>query len=164
MLGGFEWILWALLISATATDLIWGKIYNALTLPALLTGLVCRFTFGGVEDLKTALIAIALTFTLFFPLYLLKTWAAGDVKLLLAIAAWSTASFSIRLGVASILFGAVVGFVILIKSRGLKKSTQSVAKHLSDSKNAVGFRMPFAPAILCAFIILKIADLKHWNL
>jgi prepilin peptidase CpaA len=150
MSGGYEVVLWVLLIVASATDLLWGKIYNHLTLSSIAAGMIARFYFGGVSSLTESLIGTAVAFTLFFPLYYLKVFAAGDVKLLMAVGTWSNYQFVLRLSLIAILFGAVIGFLVVLKKRQAEK------KQLT--------RMPFGPAFLCSFLFLKIAELKGWSL
>lgn len=164
MSTGFELVLWALLIAATFTDLVWGKVFNFLTLPFLLAGVAVRFfAFGssaGIESLCAVLVA----FVAFFPLYALKTWAAADVKLLMAVAAWTDFKFILQLGFISIFVGAFVGLIILLRKKGLGGSTQSVVEHLNSATPKKSLKIPFAPAFLCAFFLLKIAKMKGWDL
>lgn len=148
MSGGFEIALWILLIVATATDLLWGKIYNSVTFPFLVAGIVSRGIFEGIPSASAATLSVAVAFVLFFPFYALKVFAAGDVKLLMAIGAWTDTAFVLRLAALSILVGACVGVFVLIKQKGFKKG---------------GTRMPFAPAFLCGCFLLKIFQMKGWN-
>lgn len=164
MSGVIEIALLFLLVVAFATDLLWGKIYNALTLPFLLLGLAYRFGFEGSSAGIDSLTAITAAFILFFPFYVLKTLAAGDVKLLMAFGAWTRAAAVVQVGLFSIVIGAVVGLYIMIRRRGLKESAQSLADHVSSRTPKASFRMPFAPGILCAFLIFRIAELHQWNL
>lgn len=146
---GFELVLWILLLVATATDLLWGKVFNSVTLPFIVLGVVCRGVFVGLPAAYTALTAIAVAFIIFFPLYALKVFAAGDVKLLMAIGAWTDTAFIVRLGALAVLVGAFAGVLVLIQQKGFKKAERT--------------RMPFAPAFLCACFLLKIFEMKGWQ-
>lgn len=145
---GFELVLWILLLVATATDLIWGKVFNSVTLPFMIAGVVCRGAFIGGPAAYSALTAIAVAFIVFFPLFALKVFAAGDVKLLMAIGAWTDTSFILHLGALAILVGSFAGILVLIQQKGTKQG---------------GTRMPFAPAFLCACFLLKIFEMKGWR-
>lgn len=160
---GFEIVLWALLIVASVTDLLWGKIFNAITLPCLIGGVVCRLWLGGLSSMSIGAFGVLVAFLAFFPLYILKTWAAADVKLLMAVGAWSNSKLVLQLGFISIFVGALVGGFLLLKQKGLKQSADSIKAHLLNRATR-SMRIPFAPAFLCAFFLIKIGELKGWNL
>lgn len=166
MSGGYEIVVWVVLIAASVTDLLWGKIYNPLTLTAMAGGVLVRLGVDGVSSLWISLPALLTAFLIYFPLYYLKTLAAGDVKLLMAISTWMNSTWVIRLAILTLLVGAVVGLFVLLKEKGIQKSTESVIRALkspTDSKTSMT-RMPFGPAFLCSFLILKIAESKGWLL
>ncbi|NDC23395.1 MAG: prepilin peptidase [Proteobacteria bacterium] len=147
MAGALEIGVWALLLIASVTDLFWGKIFNATTFPFLVAGLALRlFSFGWV-DFRSALLAVGAAVLLFFPLYFSQVMAAGDVKLLMAAGAWLTPSQTLKLAGLTVLVGAFAGLVVLIIRRSPQKT-----------------RIPFAPAFLCAFSFLKIAEMRGWSL
>ena len=87
-------LLFILLITCVYTDVARGKIYNWCTLPAIGLGLGTNYVIGGLVDgglsganLISALVAVALVAVLFGWPYLRGGIAAGDVKLILAVAA-----------------------------------------------------------------------------
>lgn len=166
MSGGYEIVLWIILIAASVTDLLWGKIYNSLTLTSVGAGVLIRLALGGVSSISISLLAIGTAFILFFPLYYFKVLAAGDVKLLMAIGAWSNSDFVMRIGFTAVLVGALVGLFVLLKKKGVRNSASSVADAVSfdpkDIKKRT--RMPFGPAFLCSYLFFKIAELKGWVL
>ena len=149
MHGGFEIVLWVLLAVASITDLIWGKIHNLLTFSFLAAGVVVRLFEGGLSAGGMALYAAAAAFFIFFPLYYFKALAAGDVKLMMAVGAWTDLKFVLHLGLVSIVVGAAVGVIVKLRQRDFKWGATT---------------MPFAPAFLCAFFILKISEIKGWHL
>lgn len=164
MPGGYEIVIWALLVVASITDLIWGKIYNAVTLPVIAAGLIYRPLVEGSKSGSEAMAAVALAFILFYPLWRIKTFSAGDVKLLMAIGAWSNYVIVLKVGFLAILLGALVGLVVLIRKEGLRGSAKSLFAHLRFSARRMSHRMPFGPAFLCALFVIKIAETKHWSL
>jgi prepilin peptidase CpaA len=164
MSGGIEIVLWVLLGVAFVTDLLWGKIYNAVTFPFLLLGLAIRFGMGGWTTGVQSLLAVGTAFAVFFPLYLLKALAAGDVKLLMAFGAWCQPSAVVQVAISAILIGAMVGAYLLIRQKGLRQSTHSLAEHVRSFQPRSSMRMPFAPSLLCAFFIVRIAELRQWHL
>ncbi|MBM4303664.1 MAG: prepilin peptidase [Deltaproteobacteria bacterium] len=164
MFEGYEIVVWFVLIVASITDLRWGKIYNHLTLTSMGAGVLVRLGLEGTASISITLSSIAIAFVFFFPLYYLKTLAAGDVKLLMAIAPWGNSQWVIRLSLTSILLGALVGLFILIKKNGILKSAASMARafHSPKTTNEKMTRMPFAPAFFCSFLFLKISEAKGW--
>jgi Flp pilus assembly protein protease CpaA len=156
MAGALEIGVWSLLIGASITDLLWGKIYNALTLPFFFIGLTLQVYDSGFPALFNGIFATAAAFGLLFPLYFSKIMAAGDVKLLMAAGAWMTPKEVLNLALISILVGAAVGLFLVIAKNGV----QGTFNHFSSRKT----RIPFAPAFLCAFSILKVAEIRGWSL
>jgi Flp pilus assembly protein protease CpaA len=165
MPGGFEITLWALLGIATCTDLLWGKVYNATTFPFLIAGLICRFIWLGAPSFQEGALAIAVAFTLFFPLWILKAIAAGDVKLLMAAGAWSDSRTIISVAITAIIIGALVGVAVLLGKEGPRAGIKSFLSIFRREPGAKArYRMPFAPAFLCAYVFLQIAQMKGWQL
>jgi prepilin peptidase CpaA len=165
MLGGFELALWSLLAISSLTDLIWGKVYNWTTFAFFFAGLVCRFGLEGSGAGFESVQAIGMAMVLFLPLYILGVVAAGDVKLLMAFAAWTSPTVVVRMAVLGILVGAAVGLLTLIQARGFASGASSVFKHASGkAEESESFRMAFAPAFLVAYLVLDVAMYRHWNL
>lgn len=164
MFGGSDLALSILLVVSTITDLIWGKIYNWLTFSFFFLGILLSFSQiipeqTGVNALLSILVALAL----FLPLYATGVVAAGDVKLLMAYAAWRTPSLVLQMAGLSIVVGAVVGLGILLQQRGIFQIISGTFSSLSK-KSDTGHRMPFAPAFLIAFLILHVALERNWSL
>lgn len=156
MAGASEIGVWSLLIGASITDILWGKIYNALVFPFLLAGLVFQFFESGTPALFTGLLAAASAFGLLFPLYFSKIMAAGDVKLLMAVGAWLSPKEIVSLAFISILVGAAVGLFLIVVRNGIRGAFENFRERKT--------RVPFAPAFLCAFSVLKVAEIRGWSL
>lgn len=165
MFGGFEIALWSLLAISSITDLIWGKVYNWTTFAFLFGGLLCRFYFEGTPAGFESVQAVGLALLLFLPLYVLGAVAAGDVKLLMAFAAWTQPSVVMKLAILGILVGAAVGILTMVQTLGTSGSAASVWKHAKGQADETeSFRMAFAPAFLVAFLVLQVAVYRHWSL
>lgn len=168
MSAGSEIGLWALLVIASVTDLVWGKIYNLVSFFFLFAGVLYQFSLGGWRGGISSLLGIVVAFALFFPLYRFRVFAAGDVKLLMAAGAWSDYRVVLELGLGAILMGALVGVIVLLRAAGLKSAFGSVLQHLGGQRSQSAgprksHRMPFAPAFLCALFVLKIAEKYQWG-
>jgi prepilin peptidase CpaA len=154
--------LWILLFISAITDLISGKIFNAITFPFFFLGIALQMYESGVHGLGQSLLAIATAFIVFFPLYLTRVFAAGDVKLLMAFAAWSDFKSVLAMAGLSIVFGALVGVLVLLFEKGMLRSTLGVMNHL-QGKGSSSTKMPFAPALLCAFCVVQVAVQRGWS-
>jgi len=163
MSGAYDIALWILLIVSAVTDLVWGKIFNLLTFPFMVVGIGLRYWGHGSPAMIQSLVALGVAFVLFYPLYLFKAFAAGDVKLLMAVGAWSDVNHLINIAAIGILIGAVVGIVVLVKQKGLIGGLKSVGQHFR-LKTEGSARMPFAPAFLCAFMFMEVAEIYQWSL
>ena len=163
MKHSYEIALWGLLLSASISDLIYGKIFNALVFPFFFLGLLAQGWHAGIEGFLHALLSGLLAFALFFPLYQLRIMGAGDVKLFMAVGTWVSYAILLWLSGLSVVIGALVGGGILLKKLGFVGAATNVGSHLSRSVTPKSHRMPFAPAVLCAFIFLRIAEIYQWK-
>ncbi len=165
MVGVPEIALLLLLAVASATDLLWGKIYNSITFPFLVSGLLYHFVEGGWNALGTSLFAVGVAFALFFPLFAVKAVAAGDGKLLMAMGAWMEPKAIIQIAGISILIGAAVGLLAILREKGFRGSAKSIVENIkSVEPTARATRMPFGPAFFCAYLVVSVAQYRHWEL
>lgn len=164
MFSGQEIGLWTLLIAAAVCDLLWGKVFNWLNFSFMAGGIASRLFFGNGLVVES-LLGLTVAFVLFYPLFFIRAMAAGDVKLLMAVGAWSSPKLVVELGLIAILVGALVGGFVLIRSKGWKESFKSVRAQLSPVKEATSkpLRMPFAPAFFCAFLLVQIMQRYQWS-
>ena len=80
-------LLYGVMILCAASDLATGKIYNQITYPAVVLGLVLAGVSGGVEELGWHAAGFSIGFIPFFILFLFKGMGGGDVKLMAAAGA-----------------------------------------------------------------------------
>jgi prepilin peptidase CpaA len=78
-------IVFAAVLVAAVTDIWKFKVYNALTLPLLATGLIYH---GFRYEITDSLLGILFGFAALVPLYIVGGMGAGDVKLMAAVGAW----------------------------------------------------------------------------
>ena len=104
------------------TDWRWLRIFNAVTYPTMLAGLVLGafeglpgglFT-GGLVDHVAALV---LAFALSYPFYAAGGLKAGDAKLLMAIGAVRGVGFLLFAAVYGALIGGVIAVAVLLRRR-----------------------------------------------
>ena len=109
------------LLIAIYTDLRKNKIYNWLTIPTLLLGLIFAFVKGGYWGLLDGFVGFFFAFLIGFVLYIPKALKGGDVKLISAIGAW--VGYTMILNTILWIFlcgGAVSIFYIIIRGTFFK--------------------------------------------
>lgn len=105
-------MLVALAVACAATDLWKGRIYNAVTYPAIALGFVVQIALHGAPGAVSALGGFAVGFFPAFLLFALGGMGGGDVKLLGAIGALAGAVPATETLILAFLFG---GFFALAK-------------------------------------------------
>ena len=116
-------LLFLLLIVAIYTDLAEGKIYNWCTLPAIFVGLLLNFVIGGwleggwtAANLATSVAGLVVVGLVFGWPYLRGGIAAGDIKLMFAVAAIGGLReyFTLYAVFYSVLIGALMALMVFI--------------------------------------------------
>jgi prepilin peptidase CpaA len=98
-------VLLAVALISAFTDLVHGKIYNAVTYPAILVGVVLQMWLHGGAGLPLALAGFAVGFVPAFVLFVLGGMGGGDVKLLGAIGAIAGPMVATETLILAFLFG-----------------------------------------------------------
>ncbi len=80
-------VLVAVLIAAV-TDVWKFKVYNALTLPLLVSGLLYHAVVNGLTGFLGSSFGVLFAFSLLIAFYLIGGMGAGDIKLVAAVGAW----------------------------------------------------------------------------
>jgi prepilin peptidase CpaA len=94
ILNGIRFVvLMVLLFFAVYTDLTDGKIYNKLTIPAIVLGVLLNGLLGalqgeGISGLLSAVLGSGIGFAGFLVLFLLNAMGGGDIKLMAAVGAF----------------------------------------------------------------------------
>jgi len=105
-------LLLALALACAATDLWKGRIYNAVTYPAIVAGVVLQIALHGASGVWLALGGFAVGFFPAFLLFALGGMGGGDVKLLGAIGTIAGAVPATETLILAFFFG---GFFALAK-------------------------------------------------
>jgi prepilin peptidase CpaA len=111
----------AALITAV-TDVWRFKVYNLLTVPLLVSGLVFPGVVGGMNGLGGSLLGAFFGFAVLLAFYVMGGMGAGDVKLMSAIGAWLGLPLTFHLFIASSLAAGVYSVLLLVVGRSLHET------------------------------------------
>lgn len=163
------WAFWGFLpflAAAFATDLRSMKIPNLITVSALASGLLLQGLLLGLPGLGQALAGALTGFAILLAMYFMGAVGAGDVKLFAAIGAWSGMFFSFQVVIYSVLFGAVIGWMIVLWRREAMRTVRRILGKTAGflllrspgllKEGPERLRFPFmlavVPGFLCAYI------------
>jgi prepilin peptidase CpaA len=111
---------------AIATDLISGKIYNWMTLPAACLGIVYGTYTLGMSGFLDSVAGLGLGFALFGWMYILGWMGGGDVKLLMALGALGGWKYTAEVAFLGIVLGGALAFVLLVVHRRILNFAKKV--------------------------------------
>ncbi len=127
MLNVIEVILICLVAQAALTDLATRKIPNVLILSGLMLALILHLLSGPAwAPLSQWLAGAVAGFFLFLPLYLLRGMAAGDVKLMAMVAAFTGPQRGLEIAAVSYLIGGALALLMLLFSGRWRQSARNL--------------------------------------
>ncbi len=147
-----------LVAAAVYTDVRWGKIFNRLTMPAIVLGLIIN-SLTGIDGFLHSIAGVGLGLGLFLISCLLgRILGGGDIKLLMAVGALQGPAFLAWTILCTAIIGGVLAVIIAVrhgilieKIKALFAScymrlTFRVPMEMEDSE-ATQPRLPYAIAI-----------------
>jgi prepilin peptidase CpaA len=108
--------------AAAVTDLWKYRVYNALTVPLLLSGLAYQSIMGGAHGMASSMLGALFGFMVLILPHLLGLMGAGDVKLMAGVGAWLGLQYGVVAFVVSALVAGVVAVVMIIVRGKLRES------------------------------------------
>jgi prepilin peptidase CpaA len=124
------WIPMAVVLVAAcvgaATDLWKYRVYNALTIPLFLTGVVYHTAMGGWGGLGLSLAGGLFGFILLFLPYALGLMGAGDVKLLAGVGAWVGLPGVVVIFIVSSLAAGLIALGLIVYRAKVKESLLTI--------------------------------------
>jgi prepilin peptidase CpaA len=164
------------LISSVAAimDVATGRIYNWLTLPALLAGLFASAWLGGWAGLGDAALGAVAGLVLYGWMFWLRVMGGGDVKLLMALGAWGGFAYVQEVAALGVMLGGALAVVLLAfqgklvaflrKMRRFVTSLLIKELELELPKVDRKLTMPFGPPIAVAAIWTAVSHpLLRWG-
>jgi prepilin peptidase CpaA len=165
-----EWAFWGclpFLAAAFITDIKSMRIPNWITVSGLLAGLLAQALMNGWDGLLKAGVGAAAGFTILLILHLIGAVGAGDVKLFAGIGAWTGMLFTLQVVMYSVLFGALIGWLIVLKRLETGRRTRKIFNIISGfillkssfllrNKENELLKFPFmlavVPGTICAYL------------
>jgi prepilin peptidase CpaA len=145
-------LLFLVLIVAATTDVLYKKVFNWLTYPAIAFGLTLGFCVGHFQN---HLAGFALGTVIFWIAHFIGDVGGGDWKLVGAIGAIKGLNFEVEAIFYSTLFGAVLAVGLLVYQGRLALGLQRTARRmiglsvppLPESEDPGKQRIPYGVAI-----------------
>lgn len=114
------WLLSGAVLAALLgawSDVLYARIPNRLTYPAILIGLIAQWWLLGWLGLRQGLLGLLLCGGAFFLLFVIHAMGGGDVKLMAAVGAWvGYRNAGIALIVCALAGGLIaLGYVVVLK-------------------------------------------------
>jgi prepilin peptidase CpaA len=128
------WIIVGVLLWAAGFDLWKRRVPNVLTYGFIVSGLVTSVATAGLEGLGGSLGGAATALGLMVPLFLLGGMGAGDVKLFIAIGAWTGPAAVLGIGLHAALAGGVLGAAIIAWNGSFEKHFTNLILLIEDLK------------------------------
>ncbi|NHZ77936.1 hypothetical protein F2P44_01275 [Massilia sp. CCM 8695] len=114
-------VLIALLLAAAASDLASRRIPNRLLAAGLACAAILHLCSGTpLALLSTGLAGFAAGLLLFLPLYCLRGMAAGDVKLMATVGAFTGPVLALQIALAAFCAGGVMALLLILASGRLR--------------------------------------------
>jgi prepilin peptidase CpaA len=131
-------LLVALVVVAAATDLRSRRIYNWLTAPAVVAGFAAHPALKALagapflDGLKFAGAGFGLALLIFVPLFALRAFGGGDVKLMLAVGTLSGASNLFMIFLVDAILGGVAALIFALIRGRLWRTLRNIGRILKS--------------------------------
>ena len=136
--------LLALLLAASVRDLAVRRIPNHLLLAGLLAALLLDLCAGApLARLCASLGGFALGLLLFLPLYCARGMAAGDVKLMATVGAFTGPAMAFEIALATCVAGGLMAVVVVV----VERRTRDACANLWSLLRPVFMRLCGMPAV-----------------
>jgi prepilin peptidase CpaA len=163
-----EVVLLLMVCIAAINDLTTRRIPNRLLLITLGCAVILNAcSLDPVHELSQASLGMALGFGMFLPFYLVRGMAAGDVKMMAVVGAFTGPVDAFHIAILTFCTGGVMALLLLLKNGRARAIFVNVGRMLAGSlipgmrasaltpENSAGF-MPYGPAIAIGTIAVLI--------
>lgn len=168
-------LLAALCVGASITDLWKGKIYNWMTFPVMLAGLIIGFLQGGTNGLIFSALGLAAGLGLFILGFIWGGIGAGDIKMLMALGTLTGPIFLLYSLVYTIAAALIFSLILYAMTGRLKYLFKNVklffqrayltrGKDLDQVKMEKSIEIRFGIFIGAGFIFRLFEEWNGWNI
>lgn len=106
-------ILGFVLLVCGYTDFRYQKIYNLVTIPSILLGLVVNYYYGGIEGLKFSLLSLGIIAVVGYVVVYFHGIGYGDWKMLIAVASLMGIYYNLAILFVGSLVSAIWALIII---------------------------------------------------
>lgn len=152
-----------LLLSALYLDLRYQRIPNKLCLAGLLAAFALQAYINQWYGVGQALLGVGAALALLLPAFYFRYLGAGDVKLMIAVGAFSGPTLLFWSVVYGIIFGTFTSFFIALYKVGWSGFIKILSRHYisagnkvnatSDNKVTGALQVPYAPALALGWLL-----------
>lgn len=128
-----------MLLACAWTDFRERKVYNAITYPAFAAGLIVHTIAMGLDGLLSGLLAAVVMLALGLLLLPFRWIGAGDIKLLIATAAFVGGAGLVQIAFYGVLVGAVMGIVGALFNGYLWEMLRRIGRYLRGWVRAMNY-------------------------
>lgn len=165
------WLTIITVLIAAYTDLRWRKIFNKLTFPAAIIGLLLHSVDSGWEGFLFSSLGLAIGIVIFIVPFVFGKMGAGDVKLMGAIGALVGGYAVLNIALLTTIFGGAIAVFIALYSDELRETFYKTLrliknifgkskKEFTEVNASKSIKMPYGLAIgggtICFLIIGRI--------
>ncbi|PEQ95936.1 prepilin peptidase [Bacillus sp. AFS006103] len=165
-----DFILLIVLFTCVITDIKSRKIFNIVTLPAIIIGFTYSINLNGFEGFLYSGKGFLVGFSLLLIPFLMGGIGAGDVKLLAAVGALKGTQFVFYNFFYAAVIGGVIALVIMLRRGELKSffirvfysflfikaSEGSLNLEKTDLAPTIPYGVPIAIGALCTYLLGRI--------
>lgn len=166
-------LLYGLMAICAFSDLATGKIYNQVTYPAAVLGLILALVAGGLPELGQHALGFAVGFIPFFVVFLLRGMGGGDVKLMAAAGAIMGYPLIAAGLFHTVLVGGVIAVSVMLWKgvlwRGIRNAlwtivTWALPMQTQELNPANSQKVPFGVAIALGTVWASLESLRIFQL
>lgn len=101
------------------TDLKYRRIYNKITIPFLILGIIVNVYMNGLDGLLFSIKGIGIGFAILLIPFILGWIGGGDVKLLASVGSWVGINMIVYSTLWGMIFAGIASLIYLIKNKRL---------------------------------------------
>ncbi|MDD5067781.1 MAG: A24 family peptidase [bacterium] len=121
-------LLMIVLLVSGITDLLRKKVYNIVTFPGIIMGLLLGLYYNGPYGLLDSGLGFILASFIFLALYIWAGFGAGDVKLMMAVGSIVGMKLIFDFILYSAIMGGVMAVIVMIRNRVFLPSMKNVLR------------------------------------